>query len=38
MQFSNSATLNYKSAVLNALPSIGGASNYAKVPATWKDF
>lgn len=38
MQFSNSATLNYKSTVLSALPSIGGTSNYAKVPASWKDF
>jgi Tfp pilus assembly protein PilX len=38
MQLSNSATLNYKSTVLSALPSIGGNSNYAKVPASWRDF
>lgn len=35
----NSASINYNTSVLNALPSIGGiSSNYAKVPGSWKDF
>ncbi len=38
-QFSNSATLNYNSSVLTALPSIiTSSSSYGKVPASWKDF
>lgn len=37
-QFANSATLNYNSSVLNALPSITSVSTYGKVPASWKDF
>lgn len=38
--FSNSATLNYNSSVLNRLPPISGVgtSNYVKVPGSWRDF
>lgn len=40
--FSNSASLNYSSSILNALPSVtgggSGSGNYAKVPASWRDF
>jgi Tfp pilus assembly protein PilX len=38
IKFQGDATLNYNSSILNALPSVNGVSNYAKVPGSWRDF
>jgi hypothetical protein len=36
--FLNNSTVNYNSSVLNALPTVGSAGNYAILPGSWRDF
>jgi Tfp pilus assembly protein PilX len=38
LSFQGGAALNYNSAILYALPSVGGTTHYAKVPGSWRDF
>jgi len=32
------SALNYNATILNGLPAVGSTQNYAKVPASWRDF
>lgn len=38
LNFSGASALNYNASILNALPAVSTNYNYAKVPASWRDF
>lgn len=38
ISFQGASALSYNTTVLNNLPTVNNAVNYAKVPASWKDF